>query len=226
MAWEDLQEGILEEFAGCSGFERRLEREESYRAEALRRKRDAWALWYWKHQRDPGRHEWWRRQYLKRRGPLVPSSGTCGECGREWSAPHRRGAVHRRFCSSRCRDAWWSRYRWERMGEAEREEYRRVSRLLYAQRRGAVEKTCGHCGEAFRVEPGAKTSRRYCGRRCQDRHNKGRVLRPESVSCEQCGKPVPVKSSGGPLPRWCSRRCERKWRSQRERVQEDPAGGA
>jgi endogenous inhibitor of DNA gyrase (YacG/DUF329 family) len=69
---------------------------------------------------------------------------TCRQCGKPLE--RKPGAVQKKFCSDRCRSAWWS-------GHA----------CLYKHKE-ENKKVCAHCGRAFYSFQSKQ--RKYCGHAC------------------------------------------------------------
>jgi endogenous inhibitor of DNA gyrase (YacG/DUF329 family) len=84
------------------------------------------------------------------------SEGSCENCGKPLE--HTAGAKHRRFCSDKCRLAWWKDNR---------------SRL---NRKAVYQLKCVHCGGDF--ESYGNKERKYCSHACYvaDRFGKGAAL--------------------------------------------------
>ena len=84
--------------------------------------------------------------------PVSALTGTCNQCGKGFTlCPGHR---QRRFCSDRCRMAWWNAHR----------------DMLNSQDK--VEQTCACCGKHFMGY--ARQRRKYCSHACYilDRYEK------------------------------------------------------
>lgn len=74
---------------------------------------------------------------------------TCNECGAVLQ--QLQGKRKKKFCSDRCRMAWWAKHKEQ------------------LNRKSAVEVVCGYCGKTFTAYP--SDNRRYCSAPC---YGKGR----------------------------------------------------
>ena len=78
------------------------------------------------------------------RNPDVPNTKQCLQCGRPVLQP--KGRREKKFCSDRCRMAWWN------------------SHQEFVNRQAYYTLTCEYCGKEF--ESYGNKNRKYCCRAC------------------------------------------------------------
>ncbi|MBR2418504.1 MAG: RNA polymerase subunit sigma-70 [Clostridia bacterium] len=83
------------------------------------------------------------RSYIHRH-PDMPNTKLCKHCGKP--VPQNIGHKEKKFCSDKCRMAWWNSHQDS------------VNRKAY------YNLTCKHCGKEF--ESYGNKNRKYCSREC------------------------------------------------------------
>ena len=74
----------------------------------------------------------------------IPSTKTCKNCGQPLVQP--KGRREKKFCSDRCRMAWWNSHKEE------------------VNKQAFYKLTCQHCGKEF--DSYGNSNRKYCCRAC------------------------------------------------------------
>jgi endogenous inhibitor of DNA gyrase (YacG/DUF329 family) len=95
------------------------------------------------------------KSYCRRRKtsypPIMPAAGdTCANCGKPLC--HTPGKKQKRFCSDKCRMAWWTKH----------------PEVL--DRKAVYSFVCANCAKPFTAYGNA--NRKYCSRRCAAAHRK------------------------------------------------------
>lgn len=89
------------------------------------------------------------KSYL-RRHPEVDTSRVCPQCGRP--VAQKEGRKEKKFCSDKCRMAWWNSHQ----SEIKKEAYYTL--------------VCQFCGKEF--ESYGNQRRKFCSRKCYGNHRK------------------------------------------------------